>query len=81
MRWRCPHCNRAIEVASLADLPFLPFCSERCKMADLHGWLSDRYVFSRPIEEGDVGETSAADLEPPPGGGRPASAAGGGPSE
>lgn len=67
MKWRCPHCGSEVEVLSLDGLPHLPFCSERCKMADLHGWLSDRYVISRPVEEGDIGETSAADLAPPRG--------------
>ena len=66
MKWYCPHCRRDLEVVSLDDLPHTPFCGERCKMADLHGWLSDRYVISRPAEEADIGETSAADLSPPP---------------
>jgi endogenous inhibitor of DNA gyrase (YacG/DUF329 family) len=25
---------------------FFPFCNQRCKLADLHGWLNDRYVVS-----------------------------------
>jgi hypothetical protein len=67
MEWRCPQCRQKVEVQSLDDLPYLPFCSERCKMVDLHGWLTDRYKLSRPVEEGDLGEATPADLESPPG--------------
>ena len=67
MKWHCPHCRRELEANSLDDLRFTPFCSERCRMADLHGWLSDRYVISHPAEEADIGETGTADLTPPPG--------------
>ena len=63
MKWRCPYCRTQIEVASPADLPHLPFCSERCKMADLHGWLTDQYVISRPADEAEIDETIAADAE------------------
>ncbi|MBN2581466.1 MAG: DNA gyrase inhibitor YacG [Planctomycetes bacterium] len=71
MKWRCPHCKRQLEVERLDDLPHLPFCSERCKMADLNGWMSGSYVISRPVEEGDFGEASSSDIEPPPPRGNP----------
>jgi len=29
---------------------FRPFCSERCKLIDLHNWLSERYRISAPGE-------------------------------
>ena len=54
MKWRCPYCRTQIEVASPEALPHVPFCSERCKMADLHGWLTDKYVVSRPVNETDL---------------------------
>lgn len=65
MKWSCPYCRRAIEAARPDDVPHYPFCSARCKMADLDGWLSGHYVISRPIQEADIGETGAADLTPP----------------
>jgi endogenous inhibitor of DNA gyrase (YacG/DUF329 family) len=37
-----------------ADLPTRPFCSQRCKLADLHNWLSDAYRISAPLQEGDL---------------------------
>lgn len=35
---RCLQCGA--EVSPL----FRPFCSERCKSLDLHGWLAEKYV-------------------------------------
>jgi endogenous inhibitor of DNA gyrase (YacG/DUF329 family) len=44
----CPACKKVIENAP-ADFPPRPFCSPSCKLADLHNWLSERYVISQPI--------------------------------
>lgn len=43
IRVRCPVCDRAMEGEGTTDLPFLPFCSERCKLIDLGRWLDGRY--------------------------------------
>jgi len=64
MKWRCPYCRRELEIGSLTDLPHMPFCSERCRMADLNGWLSGHYVISRPIHEGDLGEADLVEAPP-----------------
>lgn len=56
---RCPTCKRAVARPSNEparedeNARFLPFCSQRCKLADLHGWLNDRYVVSDrlPLDE------------------------------
>ena len=53
MKLPCPYCRARLEAASPDHLPHLPFCSARCKMADLHGWLTDQYVISRPLGEDD----------------------------
>ncbi len=37
LRIKCPTCRRELEVA--ADHPSRPFCTNRCKMADLGKWL------------------------------------------
>jgi uncharacterized protein len=37
---KCPHCHKE---APLADNPFRPFCSERCKMIDLGTWATGGY--------------------------------------
>ena len=36
---KCPTCRREIDWASS---PFRPFCSDRCRIIDLGGWLSEQ---------------------------------------
>lgn len=36
-----------------------PFCSQRCKMADLDKWFSGNYRISRPIRPDDIDEAEA----------------------
>ena len=43
----CPTCKMQLEVD--ATWPSRPFCSERCKMADLGRWLDGDFVISRPM--------------------------------
>ena len=54
---KCPHCGRAFRPAP--DHPWRPFCSERCQLIDLGGWLSERHAIP-----GDP-EAPAADAGPP----------------
>ncbi|MEO8486092.1 MAG: DNA gyrase inhibitor YacG [Betaproteobacteria bacterium] len=37
----CPHCGKPVEWGPQS--PFRPFCSERCKLVDLHGWATEKY--------------------------------------
>ena len=37
----CPTCGRP---TSWKDNPHRPFCSERCRLVDLEGWLTGRYI-------------------------------------
>jgi uncharacterized protein len=46
MKHRCPICKT--ETDSEANQDF-PFCSERCRTADLGNWASEKYVVSDPI--------------------------------
>ena len=48
---RCPTCKRAVALPTVQDeaTRFFPFCNQRCKLADLHGWLNDRYVVSESL--------------------------------
>jgi endogenous inhibitor of DNA gyrase (YacG/DUF329 family) len=50
----CPICKRAF-TSEHGDPPF-PFCSQRCKLVDLDGWLSGRYAVSEalPLDEDDA---------------------------
>ena len=46
---RCPICKKTV---ALGD-PYMPFCSERCKLIDLGNWASEKYVIPTPIKEED----------------------------
>jgi len=37
---KCPTCGKPIE---WKDNPDRPFCSERCRMIDLGGWVNEEY--------------------------------------
>jgi hypothetical protein len=52
----CPICDRAVKGASRAELPYLPFCSERCKTIDLGRWLGEKYRITVPTENSSVEE-------------------------
>ncbi len=39
-----------------ADCPTWPFSSERAQLIDLHGWFSEKYAVTRPIEQRDLEE-------------------------
>jgi hypothetical protein len=55
---RCPTCGAP---AAWRDNPQRPFCSLRCRLVDLGGWLDERYRIAGP-------EVERADPPPP---GRP----------
>ena len=63
---KCPTCGAAIVLEGLATRPF---CSERCRMADLGRWLQGSYRIGSPIAEEDLDEGlpqgTPDELEPP----------------
>jgi len=49
----CPRCGT--RVAWHAENRYRPFCSERCKLADLGAWANEEYRVPGPSEEpGDL---------------------------
>ena len=57
---RCPTCETIVPPATPRP-SFAPFCSPRCKMADLAHWLRGDYaVPAAPTDDGD-GETPRED--------------------
>jgi endogenous inhibitor of DNA gyrase (YacG/DUF329 family) len=48
-RARCPTCRREIEWSE--NSPLRPFCSERCKLIDLGGWLSEQRRIAGEAQE------------------------------
>lgn len=53
MRFTCPTCHKALE-GTRAEYPALPFCSPRCRSADLGNWLNESYRISAPASEEDL---------------------------
>ncbi len=56
-RMRCPACDKSFDPA---DTNAMPFCCERCRMADLNGWFEEQhglpYVDLEADEQGDAFE-------------------------
>ena len=46
MKHRCPICKTATDSQVHKEFPF---CSERCRLADLGAWASEKYVVSDPV--------------------------------
>jgi len=50
---RCPICS---EPVTWEGNPSRPFCSERCRLIDLGGWVTERYrVPGDPVDHPDDG--------------------------
>jgi endogenous inhibitor of DNA gyrase (YacG/DUF329 family) len=54
---RCPTCGKAVETPGDRRPKDFPFCSERCRLVDLHRWLKGSYAIP--------GEPAAVPEEPP----------------
>ncbi len=39
----CPVCGQAMRGGSVAEWPYFPFCSARCKTIDMGRWLGESY--------------------------------------
>ena len=58
MKFVCPSCRKTLEGtrADGSTLPTLPFCSPRCRAADLGNWLNESYRIGSPLTEEDLDE-------------------------
>jgi len=57
----CPTCKKV--VAWIAEEPFKPFCSQRCKLIDLGDWATEAHKIPGPAALSDeVGSDIADDL-------------------
>jgi uncharacterized protein len=56
---KCPICRKPVPESS----PYLPFCSERCKLLDLGNWASERYVISAPLRPQEPEQDPETDEE------------------
>jgi len=49
----CPQCGRVIEYARVSDIATFPFCSARCRLADLDKWFEGDYrISANPADDG-----------------------------
>ncbi len=53
---RCPICGKEVAFGD----PYMPFCSDRCRLIDLGNWASEKYMISTPADL-----TEIEDLEGP----------------
>ncbi len=49
----CPYCKKdmPVEMKRMENNSFFPFCSQRCKFADLDKWFSGEYSIEQDLEE------------------------------
>ncbi len=45
----CPYCKKRLTYREIKDIPYFPFCSERCKLSDLGAWLDEKYRIEEPM--------------------------------
>ena len=66
MARKCPTCNRDLkaEQGEGKETRFLPFCSERCRTADLGKWLDGGYRIGTPVTEDDLDQGLDLDRDP-----------------
>jgi len=43
-KYRCAKCNTPLKDDAVENSEWFPFCTERCKMADLGAWFSGEYA-------------------------------------
>ena len=60
----CRNCRRPVWFTKPSDAPFFPFCSERCKMADLGKWFAEEHRIPTPADDADIGRPGRTD-DPP----------------
>jgi len=46
---KCPMCKKEVHLGD----PDFPFCCERCRIADLANWSTEKYVIQSPIQAQD----------------------------
>ncbi|MCL6545037.1 MAG: DNA gyrase inhibitor YacG [Bryobacteraceae bacterium] len=54
---KCPICKKPVEFGD----PYMPFCSERCRIIDLGNWAAEKYVISTPLTPESQPETGEAE--------------------
>lgn len=50
----CPSCRKVVPREPALRPTTFPFCSDRCRMADLGRWFAQEYVVPRPLGPDDA---------------------------
>jgi endogenous inhibitor of DNA gyrase (YacG/DUF329 family) len=53
----CPICHKPVQPAD----PYMPFCSDRCRILDLGNWASEKYVVPAAVDPEDDVENDVID--------------------
>ena len=61
----CPICEKELPVEIDGESPLFPFCSRRCKLADLNRWLTGEYVVAEKLAPEQIFEHLSEDELPP----------------
>ncbi len=49
MRVKCPQCGKDVHKNKKLESGYFPFCSRRCKLADLGGWFDNKYKITSTL--------------------------------
>ena len=60
---RCPTCRKTLSESTEAR-PFRPFCSSRCRLADLGKWLDGGFKIESPASEEDLDQGLPTNEDP-----------------
>lgn len=52
LKVNCPACESSV-VWETAN-PYRPFCSQRCRLVDLHDWMHENYAVPAAATEGET---------------------------
>ena len=50
MQLTCRTCRKKLVFEQASDLPYFPFCSERCRLIDLGRWADETYRISTNLD-------------------------------
>ncbi|MDE2509394.1 MAG: DNA gyrase inhibitor YacG [Planctomycetota bacterium] len=60
---KCPTCGKRFEVATIAERPSFPFCSDRCRLVDLGRWIDGENRIPGPAASDETEDDQKAEAE------------------
>jgi endogenous inhibitor of DNA gyrase (YacG/DUF329 family) len=63
-RMTCPICEKELPLAIDSNAALFPFCSQRCKQADLYRWLSGEYAVVEELSPETLAQIPEEELPP-----------------